>query len=228
MRTYLPQDFGAHARLRPSPSSATPPIDLRKALGRLESPEPSSEDVKKKMDQQANERTRLARENEELRSSFKKFFDRYDGREKELLDEQKTRESEVAVVCVCALESDLIVFLHSVRGVLHGVEFGGGGAWEVTAGPELHSGILGQRRRTSSAVRFVPGLRTWRLSGEVASWVCVGGQLKGIYSISITGSAAKIGAASTDCRPNPSRECPFRAPQREPPPKHSQVALAEP
>lgn len=54
------------------------------------------EDVKKKMDLQANERARLARENEELRNSFKKFFERYDGREKELLDEQKRRETDVA------------------------------------------------------------------------------------------------------------------------------------
>lgn len=56
------------------------------------------EDVKKKMDQQANERARLARENEELRSSFKKFFERYDGREKELLDQQKAREAEVVAL----------------------------------------------------------------------------------------------------------------------------------
>lgn len=53
------------------------------------------EDVKKKMDNQANERARLARENEELRSSFKKFFEKYDGREKELLEQQKGREVEV-------------------------------------------------------------------------------------------------------------------------------------
>lgn len=56
------------------------------------------EDVKKKMDQQANERSRLARENEELRNSFKKFFERYDGREKELLEQQKAREAEVVAL----------------------------------------------------------------------------------------------------------------------------------
>lgn len=51
--------------------------------------------MKKKMDAQASERTRLARENEELRTSFKKFFERYDGREKELAEQQKDREAEV-------------------------------------------------------------------------------------------------------------------------------------
>jgi len=56
------------------------------------------EDVKKKMDQQANERSRLARENEELRINFKKFFERYDGREKELLEQQKQREAEVVAL----------------------------------------------------------------------------------------------------------------------------------
>lgn len=61
------------------------------------------EDVKKKMDQQANERSRLARENEELRNNFKKFFERYDGREKELLEQQKEREAEVAALN-CKLE----------------------------------------------------------------------------------------------------------------------------
>lgn len=54
-------------------------------------------DVKKKMDQQANERARLARENEELRNRFKSFFEQYDKREKELLEQQKARESEVQV-----------------------------------------------------------------------------------------------------------------------------------
>lgn len=53
------------------------------------------EDVKKKMDAQAGERERLSRENEELRSSFKKFFERYDGREKEMLEQQQGREAEV-------------------------------------------------------------------------------------------------------------------------------------
>merc|ERR1711870_45572 len=42
-------------------------------------------DVKKKMDQQANERDRLARENKELRDRFKQFFEQYDTREKEEL-----------------------------------------------------------------------------------------------------------------------------------------------
>lgn len=54
-------------------------------------------DVKKKMDNQANERARLARENEELRNRFKQFFEQYDRREKELLEQQKTREEEVRV-----------------------------------------------------------------------------------------------------------------------------------
>lgn len=54
-------------------------------------------DVKKKMDQQANERARLARENEELRNRFKQFFEQYDRREKELLEQQKARELEVQV-----------------------------------------------------------------------------------------------------------------------------------
>jgi len=52
-------------------------------------------DVKKTMDQQAQERTRLARENEELRNRFKQFFEQYDKREKELVEQQKTREVEV-------------------------------------------------------------------------------------------------------------------------------------
>merc|ERR1719454_2193865 len=52
-------------------------------------------DVKKTMDQQAQERTRLARENEELRSRFKQFFEQYDKREKELVEQQSTREVEV-------------------------------------------------------------------------------------------------------------------------------------
>jgi len=54
-------------------------------------------DVKKKMDQQACERARLARENEDLRSRFKQFFEQYDRREKELQDQQKSRDSEVQV-----------------------------------------------------------------------------------------------------------------------------------
>mmetsp|Transcript_105450 Transcript_105450/g.319994 ORF Transcript_105450/g.319994 Transcript_105450/m.319994 type:complete len:356 (+) Transcript_105450:150-1217(+) len=52
-------------------------------------------DVKKKMDQQADERSRLARENEELRNKFKQFFEQYDNREKELVEQQKVREVEV-------------------------------------------------------------------------------------------------------------------------------------
>jgi len=52
-------------------------------------------DVKKKMDQQANERARLSRENEDLRNRFKQFFEQYDRREKELLEQQKTRDTEV-------------------------------------------------------------------------------------------------------------------------------------
>lgn len=54
-------------------------------------------DVKKKMDQQANERARLARENEELRNRFKHFFEQYDRREKELQEQQRARELEVQV-----------------------------------------------------------------------------------------------------------------------------------
>lgn len=54
-------------------------------------------DVKKKMDQQANERARLARENEDLRNRFKQFFEQYDKREKELQEQQKARELEVQV-----------------------------------------------------------------------------------------------------------------------------------
>lgn len=53
------------------------------------------EEVKKKMDAQAHERARLSRENEELRSSFKKFFDGYDKREKEMVEQQKFQEREV-------------------------------------------------------------------------------------------------------------------------------------
>jgi len=52
-------------------------------------------DVKRKMDQQANERNRLQRENEELRSRFKQFFEQYDRRDQELLEAQKAREVEV-------------------------------------------------------------------------------------------------------------------------------------
>lgn len=56
------------------------------------------EDVKKKMDSQANERARLAKENEDLRTNFKGFFERYDGREKELQEQQRGREDEVVVL----------------------------------------------------------------------------------------------------------------------------------
>jgi len=56
------------------------------------------EDVKTKMDMQANERARLAQENEDLRSRFKLFFEKYDGREKEIVDQQKNRESEVSIL----------------------------------------------------------------------------------------------------------------------------------
>eukprot|EP00747_Dinoflagellata_sp_TGD_P166579 gnl/TRDRNA2_/TRDRNA2_189576_c0_seq1.p1 gnl/TRDRNA2_/TRDRNA2_189576_c0~~gnl/TRDRNA2_/TRDRNA2_189576_c0_seq1.p1 ORF type:complete len:344 (+),score=120.02 gnl/TRDRNA2_/TRDRNA2_189576_c0_seq1:130-1161(+) len=52
-------------------------------------------DVKKKMDAQANERARLAKENEDLRNKFKQFFDQYDKRERELVEQQKERETEV-------------------------------------------------------------------------------------------------------------------------------------
>jgi len=52
-------------------------------------------DVKKKMDQQANERARLAQENEDLRGKFKLFFEQYDKREGELVEQQKARELEV-------------------------------------------------------------------------------------------------------------------------------------
>lgn len=52
-------------------------------------------DVKKKMDQQAQERARLARENEDLRNRFKIFFEQYDKREKELMEQQRAREVEV-------------------------------------------------------------------------------------------------------------------------------------
>jgi len=54
-------------------------------------------DVKTKMDQQANERARLARENEELRNRFKQFFEQYDKREKELREQQRAREQEVQI-----------------------------------------------------------------------------------------------------------------------------------
>eukprot|EP00928_Gymnodinium_smaydae_P054577 TRINITY_DN38323_c0_g1_i1.p1 TRINITY_DN38323_c0_g1~~TRINITY_DN38323_c0_g1_i1.p1 ORF type:complete len:391 (-),score=116.54 TRINITY_DN38323_c0_g1_i1:79-1176(-) len=53
------------------------------------------DNVKKTMDQQAQERTRLARENEELRSKFKKFFEEYDTREKERMEQQQVRDLEV-------------------------------------------------------------------------------------------------------------------------------------
>mmetsp|Transcript_23157 Transcript_23157/g.41852 ORF Transcript_23157/g.41852 Transcript_23157/m.41852 type:complete len:368 (+) Transcript_23157:107-1210(+) len=52
-------------------------------------------DVKTKMDNQASERSRLALENEVLRNKFKDFFEKYDAREKELVEQQKTREVEV-------------------------------------------------------------------------------------------------------------------------------------
>jgi len=51
-------------------------------------------DVKKKMDQQASERARLARENEDLRARFKLFFEQYDKREKEVVEQQRAREPE--------------------------------------------------------------------------------------------------------------------------------------
>lgn len=54
-------------------------------------------DVKTKMDQQASERSRLALENEVLRNKFKDFFEKYDTREKELVEQQKTREVDVRV-----------------------------------------------------------------------------------------------------------------------------------
>eukprot|EP00439_Symbiodinium_sp_Y106_P041241 s2110_g5.t1 len=47
------------------------------------------------MDQQASERSRLALENEVLRTKFKEFFEKYDLREKDLAEQQKTREVEV-------------------------------------------------------------------------------------------------------------------------------------
>jgi hypothetical protein len=52
-------------------------------------------DVKTTMEQQAAERTRLAKENEDLRSHFKSFFEQYDKREKDLVEQQKVREVEV-------------------------------------------------------------------------------------------------------------------------------------
>lgn len=54
-------------------------------------------DVKKKMDQQASERSRLALENEVLRTRFKEFFEKYDAREKDLAEQQKSRDSELKV-----------------------------------------------------------------------------------------------------------------------------------
>merc|ERR1719428_1269675 len=54
-------------------------------------------DVKKTMDQQAQERSCLARENEELRSRFKKFFEEYDSWEKERQEQQKDSDTEVQV-----------------------------------------------------------------------------------------------------------------------------------
>jgi len=54
-------------------------------------------DVKTKMDHQAHERARLARENEELRNRFKQFFEQYDKREKELREQQRAREQEVQI-----------------------------------------------------------------------------------------------------------------------------------
>jgi len=73
------------------------------------------EDVKKKMDQQANERSRLARENEDLRASFKQFFERYDGREKELLDQQKGREAEVVALNAKLEEHSLVYKQEATR-----------------------------------------------------------------------------------------------------------------
>lgn len=52
-------------------------------------------DVQKKIDQQANERDRLSRENKELRARFKQFLEQYDRREKELIEQQRDREQEV-------------------------------------------------------------------------------------------------------------------------------------
>merc|ERR1719378_227091 len=46
------------------------------------------------MDQQAQERTAQAKENEDLRARFKQFFDRYDIREKELVEENKVHGEE--------------------------------------------------------------------------------------------------------------------------------------
>jgi hypothetical protein len=57
-------------------------------------------DVKRKMDTQANERATLAAENEDLRSRFKQFFEQYDKREKELLEQQKEHETEVQTFSV--------------------------------------------------------------------------------------------------------------------------------
>lgn len=54
--------------------------------------------VKVTMDDQAQERLELARENEDLRSRFKKFFEQYDAREKDRLEHQQTRELEVKVL----------------------------------------------------------------------------------------------------------------------------------
>lgn len=51
--------------------------------------------VKKTMDEQAAERSALAKENEDLRSRFKQFFEQYDKREKELVEQQKDHEAEV-------------------------------------------------------------------------------------------------------------------------------------
>eukprot|EP00931_Biecheleriopsis_adriatica_P021533 TRINITY_DN14063_c0_g1_i1.p1 TRINITY_DN14063_c0_g1~~TRINITY_DN14063_c0_g1_i1.p1 ORF type:complete len:375 (-),score=128.51 TRINITY_DN14063_c0_g1_i1:51-1175(-) len=51
--------------------------------------------VRKKMDDQAAERSRLALENEVLRTKFKVFFDKYNAREKELAEQQCTRDEEV-------------------------------------------------------------------------------------------------------------------------------------
>merc|ERR1712110_961667 len=51
--------------------------------------------VKATMDEQTQERSRLARENEDLRSRFKKFFEQYDTREKERVEQQQSRDLEV-------------------------------------------------------------------------------------------------------------------------------------
>jgi len=63
-------------------------------------------DVKKKMDQQANERMRLAGENELLRSRLKQFFEQYDRRDKEVLAQQQAGEAESRVLEMRLNEQD--------------------------------------------------------------------------------------------------------------------------